>query len=367
MRRGKVYPTHPPAQESDSILGDTPRPPAKGLRPSALPISPGWVLAAIAVVLAALAAPAVRPASAQSADQPVTVRASVDRDQVTVGDRITLTIVVEHDAGVSLDALVQAAAFGSFDVLTAEPPQERALETGHVETTLVFTVAAFGTGELEIPAIDVPYTDAAGNPATATAPAIPVSVTSVIPAGESPTDIRDLKPQLTVPGGAPPYVRPALIAGAVVIAVGLAMLLARVLRRRRAPAPAGPPPLPEDEARAELERIAGLALPDGGAHKEHYRLVGTCVRRYLAGRYGFPAVALTTAELEEQMVSRGVDRWQARLVSSLLEECDEVRYGQYVPAAARADADLTAAFEIVEMTRPQPREEDAAEPSGVQQ
>jgi len=325
------------------------------------------VLVTAVLFLAALAAPIlIRDAAAQP-EAPVTVRASVDRDQATVGDRITLTIVVEHDAGVSVDALAQTAAFGPFEVLAAEPPQERTLEAGRVETTLVFTVAAFRTGELEIPVIAVPYTDAADNTAAATAPAIPISVASVIPAGESPTDIRDLKPQLAVPGGAPAYVRPALIAAAAVIAVGLAMLLARVLRRRRAPTPTGPPPLPEDEARAELERIAGLALPDGGAHKEHYRLVGSCVRHYLAGRYGFPAVAFTTAELEEQMVSRGVDRWQARLVSGLLQECDEVRYGQYVPAAARADADLTAAFEIVEMTRPQPREEDVAEPSAVQQ
>jgi hypothetical protein len=353
---------------SGAATGPCPYPPqtswkAKAFRYIAQAVG-GLVVLLVAVT--ALAAAAVKPASAQPTDQLVTVRASIDRDKVTVGDRITLTIVVEHEAGVSLDALAQAATFGPFEVLAADPPQERTLEAGRLETTLVFTVAAFGTGELEVPAIVVPYTDAAGNQATATAPAIPIGVASIIPAGESPTDIRDLKPQLSVPGGAPPYVGPALIAGAVVIAVGLAMLLARVLRRRRAPTSAGPPPLPEDEARAELERIAGLELPDEGAHKEHYRLVGSCVRRYLAGRYGFPAVALTTAELEEQMVSRGVDRWQARLVSGLLEECDEVRYGQYVPAAARADADLTAAFEIVEMTRPQHREEDVAEPSGVE-
>ena len=52
-------------------------------------------------------------------------------------------------------------------------------------------------------------------------------------------------------------------------------------------------------------------------------------------------------------------------MSGLLQECDGVRYGQYVPAAARADADLTAAFEIVEMTRPKSGGESEAEASGV--
>jgi BatD DUF11 like domain len=314
--------------------------------------------AAVPIAGEAFAAPAM--------DQRVAVRASVDRDRVTVGDRITLTLVVEHDDGLTLDTLKGAAAFGTFEVLAAEPPQERSLGGGRTETVLIFTVAAFRTGDLEIPAIAVPYSDAAGNPATATAPAIPITVASVIPPGESPTDVRDLKPQLGVPGGAPAYLTPTLTAAVTAVAIGLVLILTRALRRRRrAPAPAGPPPLPEDEARAELKRIAALRLPEGGTPKEHYRLLGGCVRRYLTGRYGFPAFALTTAELEGQMVGRGVDRWQARLVSGLLQECDDVRYGQYVPAAARADADLTAAFEIVEMTRPQHREENEAEASGV--
>ena len=318
-------------------------------------------VATLFFALIALAALATQRTVAAQPGEPVTVRASVDRERVTVGDRITLTIVVQHDARLSLDALERAAAFGDFEVLAVEPPQERALDNGRVETTLAFTVAVFRTGDLEIPAIAVPYADADGNPTTATAPGVPISVASVIPPGESPADIRDLKPQLGVPGGAPAYVRPALIAAPVVIVVGMALLLARVLRRRRVPVPAGPPPLPEDEARAELERIAALRLPESGAHKEHYRLISGCIRRYLTGRYDLSAVALTTAELEEQMGGRGVDRWQARLVSGLLQECDDVRYGQYAPAAARADADLTAAFEIVEMTRPRVEEASEAE------
>jgi hypothetical protein len=320
------------------------------------------VLTALAVLGAAVAVLPARPALAEPPGEgPVAVRATVDRDQVTVGDRITLTVVVEHDEGLAPALLQEASAFGAFEVLGAEPPQERPLDGGRRETVLVFTVAAFGTGDLEIPAIVVPYTDAAGNPGMATAPAIPIRVASVIPPGQPPTDVRDLKPQLAVPGGAPTYLRPALIVAAAAITVGLMLLLAHVLRRRRAPAPAGPPPLPEDEARAELERIASLRLPEQGAHKEHYRLLASCIRRYLTGRYDFPAFALTTAELEEQMVLRGVDRWQARLVSGLLQECDDVRYGQYVPAAARADADLTAGFEIVEITRPRTEEEREAE------
>ena len=75
------------------------------------------------------------------------------------------------------------------------------------------------------------------------------------------------------------------------------------------------------------------------------------MRSYLTDRFGFPAFALTTTELQERMVRQGLDRWQARLVGGLLNQCDAVVYASYRPARERADADLTAAYEIVEMSR----------------
>jgi hypothetical protein len=60
------------------------------------------------------------------------------------------------------------------------------------------------------------------------------------------------------------------------------------------------------------------------------------------------------------MSRRGHDRWQARLVGGLLSQCDAVVYAHYRPAGGRADADLTAAYEIVEMSRPEDDNELAA-------
>ena len=71
-------------------------------------------------------------------------------------------------------------------------------------------------------------------------------------------------------------------------------------------------------------------------------------------RYGFHAFALTTTELRNEMNRRGIDRWQSRLIDGLLTQCDAAVYARYVPALERAGHDLTAAFEIVEMSRPQP-------------
>ncbi len=287
----------------------------------------------------------------QSGQGPVVVTASADRDRVTVGDRITLTLTVEHDAGVEVALPDDPAAFGGFDVLEVQPPEERSLGDGRSQVRATYVIAAFATGSLTVPPLEVTYRDDAGLARAAASPPMTIAVESVLPPGETPQDIRDLKPQLTVPGGLPAYVRPAFGAAAslIVLIAGLLLIRSPLLRRRTAPTTT--PPLPEDVARSELDRIAGLGLPGRGEHKTYYRLIGASIRRYLTDRYGFPAFAMSTAELETQMIGRGVGRWQARLVTGLLAQCDSVRYAQYVPAPARAEGDLTAAYEIVELTR----------------
>src|SRR3972149_7462659 len=61
----------------------------------------------------------------QSEDRPVVVTVSADRDRVTVGDPITITLTVEHDAGMEVALPDDPAAFGEFEVLEARPPAGR--------------------------------------------------------------------------------------------------------------------------------------------------------------------------------------------------------------------------------------------------
>jgi hypothetical protein len=293
----------------------------------------------------------------EAEEAPVVVSVTADRQRVTVGDPIALTLTVEHDDSVAVTLPEGASAFGDFEMLEVGTPETRSLGDGRSRVRVTYVVAAFATGDLTLPALEVNYRGAGGSGIEAAAP-IAVAVESVLPPGETPTDIRDLKPQVDIAGGLPGYVRPAFgaLASIVVLIAGLLLIHSPLFRRRAAPPPA-PLPVPEDVARTELDRIAGLGLPGQGEHKTYYGLIGTCVRRYLTDRYAFPALAMTTTELEGGMTERGVGRWQARLVSGLLAQCDGVRYAQYVPAAARAEADLTAAYEIVELTRPRPEAE----------
>jgi hypothetical protein len=145
-------------------------------------------------------------------------------------------------------------------------------------------------------------------------------------------------------GAQSPLLVPAIASGAAIAAavVGLLGWLAvrRLRNALRGPAQREQPPaLPPS-----LEGAQGLLHTDPVAA---YRMMSAVVKAELARRYQVRATALTSTELRRKLEDGG-DRWQARLVSGLLEECDSVIYAGYRPAGERREADLTMAREIVE-------------------
>lgn len=162
-----------------------------------------------------------------------------------------------------------------------------------------------------------------------------------------PTDANELSPLATpgaIDGAESPLLKPAIGLGAIAgatVAVLVVMLVVRKLRSRPRPAAEAP----ETDAAPDLGDAERLLEHDPVAA---YRALAAVVRAVITLRHDLPAYALTTGELRRRMEASGIDRWQARLVSGLLEECDAVVYAGYRPAIERRHADLTMAREIVE-------------------
>jgi hypothetical protein len=310
-----------------------------------------WLFAMMAVVLAVVALPA-----AVGAQQPATLEVTVDRTQVTVGDRIAVTLRAQMPSDAQPDLSGLDRQFGDLDVLVIGLPEERALGDGRKEIRVRYEVAAFRPGPAELPALRIPFTSAEGDGEAVSQP-IGVTVLSVLQPGVDPGEVKDLKPQIDLPFSAGMSTRTVvLIAGGAALAL---LVLAfggwRWWQSRRVIAEM-PVAEPIEEtvdavARAELDRISGLGLLEAGDIKTFHALIAACIRRYLSDRYGFAAFAMTTTELSGRMEQMGVDRWPARLVGGLLGECDAVSYARYEPARIRADNNLVMAYEIVDITR----------------
>jgi hypothetical protein len=210
------------------------------------------------------------------------------------------------------------------------------------------TVAAFSPGDVSFH----PVVSIAEGPETSIRE-LPAVILHVVPT-LAPGDKLELSPMAapeSIGGGQSPWLLPAITLGVAsalgAAGLGLAFAISRLRKRPTSPQPAAPPE--ELPGLARAEQLLLMDDPVAG-----YRSMATTVRSVLAERYNIPAVALTTGELQRRMESLGVDRWEARLVGGLLEECDAVVYAGYRPASERLTADLTMAREIVERSAPEP-------------
>lgn len=316
------------------------------------------LLIAALLLAAPLAAPRGRALAQQAPNAPdLDVAITLDRAAATLGEHVTLTVAVRH-AG---DVLVTIEAPGAVDALrllstTDDPPlaTEGAEET---ITTSHFVFAAFDVGAFDLGAVRVAWLRADGSDGAVAVDTPAFEVTSVLAPGE--TDLRPLKPQATV-GGAPPALARPIVAGSVTaLAAVLLAALTFWLRRRRAVEEVYVEPSLESEreARGRLDALARSDRLGARDYETYYRTISLVVRDYLEARFDFRATALTTRELEARMAEMGFERFQALLVGRVLDRCDAAVFARRYPDPVSADQDLTAAYEIVELSRPRGRAE----------
>lgn len=278
--------------------------------------------------------------------------AGITPASATVGDRLTLAIVVEHDDAVAVEGPGFGGDFGGLEVVDIPPPRDEDLPGGK-RTTLTYTLTAFKTGDALVPPLTVTLRDTDGSGVALTTDPLRVSIRSVLAPGD--TSLRPLKPQLELGDTAPSPAVPALVVAVFAVLTAFGYVLFRRAAQSRPPHPTAAsiphavPLPPEVEARAALDAIAssGLASSDP---PEFYARVAAVVRRYLSDRFAFPAYAMTRRELERHMRDAEIDRWVGRVTGNLLEEADGAQFAGVVPAPERRDADLTAAYEIVAIT-----------------
>ncbi|MBI5946871.1 MAG: hypothetical protein HY875_01875 [Chloroflexi bacterium] len=280
---------------------------------------------------------AVSVVSAEDGDS-----ATVSRPQARIGEQLRLVVEVVTPAGATVEVDPGSPAWAGVEVARIERLETLALGDRSLHR-IELVVAGFVPGERSFrPAVSVVN----GSEVTPwLLPAVKLTVIDTLPAG-APLELSPLPPPSGIGGAESPFLRPGIVAGVAAGALFAALVIflagrAVVTLLRRSP-PAQPQATP---APVDIDGAASLIDSDP---VRAYRALGTVVRNLLARRYGFPAFALTTAELQRRMEAEGVDRWQSRLVGGLLQECDAVVYAGYRPAAERRQADINMAREIVE-------------------
>ncbi len=267
-------------------------------------------------------------------------KARAARQQANIGEQFELTVELVAPPGVTVELDPANPSWQGVEIVRIVS-QDAIPEGEGVRHIIIAVVAGFFPGDLVVEPAVVLTANGIGTPRIL--PAFPLLVSSTL-AADAPLELLPLPGAASIDGGESPLLRPAIYGGGVLgvaLLSALLYLLVQRARRRAVPVLVGGPAQPVADF-GTAERLID-ADPVGA-----YRALAAVVRRVVAERYNVPAASLTSREIAGRMESQGVDRWQARLVSGLLQECEAVVYAGYVPAAERRHADLTMAREIVE-------------------
>jgi len=285
-----------------------------------------------------------------------TVGASLDKTEAHVGDRLTLTVSAVAKAGIAV-TLPSKLDLGKLEVLDRNDGERngRDLGDGRRSHRFVLGVAAYETGEIEIPPLPVTYINPKGEVRTVETDALTLNVRPLVAPDEARPEAQPERPPRSAWVEDQRVVRALKwggisLGGAIVLAV-VALLVRRAWKRRvpaELVAAAAPRRAPDAVAIEKLTalRAAGQFGADG--YRPFYFALTEIVREYLGARYGFDALEMTTTEVLDELARRAPHLVaESAEVPRFFADCDLVKFAKAGSTDAAALLALDAAQSIV--------------------
>ncbi len=274
---------------------------------------------------AVFAAPA--RVAAQQREIPVQAGVTVERDTVTVGDVVRLTVRVRAPRGATINFPAAVDSLGP--VQSLEPPfvREGADSAVAADRIATYRLAAWDVGVQPIRLGEVlVQTDDAERRLTLDLPSL--FVRSVLPADTTKREPKPARPLLAARAPTPWWWWVLAALATVVLGVSAWWWMRR---RRRG---AGTATDPFAEAIASFTRVERLRLIDAGEPGRHAALMTDVVRRYLAERVDGASLAQTSQELLAAVRGRPTLSYDA--LRRLLGDVDPIKFAAAPIAAEKA-------------------------------
>ena len=318
-------------------------------------------LFAIALLFAGLAA---------RAQETPTVTARVEPDSIMIGDRFDYVIDVEKD-------LVQVVEFPVFDPrdgkieLVENCPVDTLERDGRrLKLRKRYRLAAFDEGKYNLGAAQVLYADKNILDTLRSTDSVYLEV-ATFQIDSTSQSIYDLKAQKNLPfrfREVSGYVKWGVFFLLMLLAAGYA--LKRYLASRGKgfgdlfkPAPPLPPHVAAIQA---LEALHNQKLWQNNRHKQYYSGLTDILRTYIAARWGFGAMEMTSDEIIETMRPEELPDKARMDLTAILRDADLVKFAKATPEAEQNEADYLKAYYFVEETKPVEEEALAEEESPKQ-
>ena len=272
----------------------------------------------------------------------ISVRASVDKKTIAIGDRVTYTLEVTASRGTQVQMpLFRDGFIGDFEIKDLSSKMVDHL-FGKRSLRNKYIITVYSVGKKEIPQIEVKYKlKAAKDWVSKKTPAFTITVQSVLPK-EMPLDIRDIK------GPAHFFeVNWFLVGGGLLLIIVLigALILYRKISQVK------PIRLQHETALEELEAVRAQLIRSGDI-KEYFVGVSDCIRRYIERVFKLKAPEMTSEEfLNSLRDSTVLSVPQKDLLKGFMNACDMVKFAKYTPTSTETEKLYDTAKNFIEETK----------------
>ncbi len=289
--------------------------------------------------------------NAQEEKPLIEVTSAVDTSRITIGDRITYTITIDHVDTMRVEKPGEGVNLGQFEIKDYKVHDPLRMD-GRISQKFEYVISVFDTGAYIIPAFPVAYfpTDSLMDYRLIEASAIAIYVESVIQDEER--ELRDVKAPIEIPYD---YLMLISVLASVILIGVLVYLGYRFYRKRKEDGylikPHEPARPAHEVALEALEELIGKNLIGKGEIKLFYSEISEIIRRYIEGRYYVPALEETSREILQELQNQDLTDQTSSTIKAFLELSDLAKFAKYFPSEKENTDVVNWAKDFIELTK----------------
>lgn len=280
-----------------------------------------------------------------------TIKTSIDRSTINIGDLITYTIDVEFDKDLKLVLPPPGAELGQFDIKDYGIIDLKSDNKDIIKKKIEYKITVYELGEFEIPALEISLIDKNKGQHTLTTEPLLIKVEPIKKLPTDNDDIRDLKKPIFLPTYTIFYILGFLLIMALLYYAyqyyekNLKNIKKEIKEDKTIAIPEDAIALNKIKLLGEKEYLKNMQ------YKNFYFELSEIIREYLNKRYNIITLERTTYEISLDLKRILPDKELLNEFLDFFNECDMVKFAKYQPTVNESKSIIPTAINLIQKTR----------------